>query len=427
VSPDGKFIIVSGKLDTHASVFSFEKIQKLIAAKEYTGKDPYGIPMLDMQKSLHTQLQVGLGPLHTQYDSKPCIVYTSIYVDSQVTKWDYCAGKVLDKISVHYNIGHLMAMEGDSAKPKGKYLVALNKLAIDRFAPVGPLHPQNHQLIDISGDKMELLYDMPLPLGEPHYAVAIEAGKLKPIVRYRSGWDSRADVKSPYATLAGREHIEKKDGVTHVYGTLIRSHITPEIVEVEEGDTVAFHFTSLERAEDETHGWAIRGHNVNLSVEPGKTASATIKADKPGVYPYYCTEFCSALHLEMQGYLLVRPKGTQVQQASIKEGQAYAEDDYKKQIKTNADTQAVIDSVVKFITERNFKDYPTVLGLVEDATDQLNFAADAKKKTEDFAGKKDWQNATLWAQQWFQYQVKAADIGLRAKTYLEQQGAKKVQ
>jgi len=426
VSPDGKFIVVSGKLDTHGYVYSFEKLMALAAAKDFAGKDPYGIPIIDLKKSLQHQVQLGLGPLHTQYDSKPCIAYTSIYVDSQVAKWNYCEGKVLDKISVHYNIGHLMTMEGDSASPKGRYLVALNKLAIDRFVPVGPLHPQNHQLIDISNDKMELLKDMPLPLGEPHYAVAISAGTLKPIVRYKSGWDTRADVKSPYAVLAGRERVEKKDGVTHIYGTLIRSHITPEIVEVEEGETVAFHLTNLERAQDETHGFAIRGFNVNLSVEPGKTASATIKADKAGVYPYYCTEFCSALHLEMQGYLLVRPKGMKAEDGSIKEGQAYAEADYTKQIKTNTDTQAVIDSVVKFITERNFKDFPTVVALVEDATDQLNFAADAKKKTEEFASKKDWQNATLWAQQWFQYQVKAADIGLRAKTYLEQQGAKLV-
>ena len=426
VSPDGKFIIVAGKLDTHASVYSFEKMKALIDAKDFASKDPYGVPILDLKKSLHTQVQVGLGPLHTQYDSKPCVVYTSIYVDSQVTKWDYCEGKVLDKLSVHYNIGHLMTMEGDSVKPKGKYLVALNKLAIDRFQPVGPLHPQNHQLIDISGDKMELLYDMPLPLGEPHYAVAIQAEMLKPHIRYKSGWNSRTDTKSPYATLAGRERVEKKEDGTHVYGTLIRSHITPEIVEVEEGETIHFHLTNLERAQDETHGFAIRGHSINLSVEPGKTVTALLKTDKPGVFPYYCTEFCSALHLEMQGYLLVRPKGMKVEEAALKEGQAYGADDYNKQIKTNTDTQAVIDSVVKFITERNFKDFPTAVALVEDATDQLNFAADAKKKTEEFAAKQDWQNATLWAQQWFQYQVKAADIGLRAKTHLEQQGAKLV-
>ncbi len=426
VSPDGKYIIVSGKLDTHASVYSFEKIKKLIEAKDFAGKDPYGIPILDLKKSLHVQVSVGLGPLHTQYDSKPCVVYTSIYVDSQVTKWDYCKGKILDKISIHYNIGHLMTMEGDSVTPQGKYLVALNKLAIDRFNPVGPLHPQNHQLIDISGDKMVLLRDMPLPLGEPHYAVAIRADKLKPKIRYRTGWDSRTDQRSPYRTRPGREKIVRKDGVVHVYGTLIRSHITPEIVEVEEGETVSFHFTNVERAQDETHGFAVSGQDFNLSAEPGKTVSATFKADKPGVYPYYCTEFCSALHLEMQGILLVRPKGVKASSAALKEGTIYTEADYKKQVKNNVATQAVIDSVVKYITARNFKDFPPVVALVEDATDQLGFAANAKKKSEEYAKKGDWHNATLWAQQWFQYQVKAADIGLRAKTYLDQHGAKKI-
>lgn len=426
VSPDGKFVIISGKLDTHASVYSMEKMFNLIKNKDFAGKDAYGIPILDLQKSLHKQVSVGLGPLHTQYDSKPCTVYTSIYVDSQVTKWDYCEGKILDKISIHYNIGHLMTMEGDSVTPQGKYLVSLNKLAIDRFQPVGPLHPQNHQLIDISGDKMELLYDMPLPLGEPHYAVAIKADKLKPVNRYKVGTNSRTDKKSPYRARPGREKIVRENGVVHVYGTLIRSHITPEIVEVEEGETVSFHLTNLERAEDETHGFAINGTNVNLSAEPGKTVSATFVADRPGVFPYYCTEFCSALHLEMQGYLLVRPKGTKASGGAVDEGQKYTMEDYNKQVKTNVDTQAVIDSVVAFITSRNFKDFPPVVALVTDATDQLNFAADAKKKSEDYAAKKDYHNGALWAQQWFQYQVKAADIGLRAKTYLEQNGAVEV-
>jgi nitrous-oxide reductase len=426
VSPDGTHIIVSGKLDSHAWVYSWEKIQKAIKNQKFEGKDPYGIPIIAMKDALHKQVQVGLGPLHTQYDSKQCVVYTSIYVDSMVTKWDYCEGKVLDQIHIHYNIGHLMTMEGDSVSPDGKYLVALNKLAIDRFNPVGPLHPQNHQLIDISGDKMKLLYDMPLPLGEPHYAVAIKADKLKPVVRYKSGWDSRADKRSPWKTRAGREKIERKDGVVHVYGTVIRSHITPEVFEVEEGETVSLHLTNLERAEDETHGFAIYNENVQLSIEPGKTVSATFKAEKPGVYPYYCTEFCSALHLEMQGYMLVKPKGYKAKEGKMKEGQKYTKADYDKQVKTNVDTQAVIDSVVGFITSHNYKDFPTVVALVEDATDQLGFAEEARKKAEAYAAESDWQNGTLWAGQHWQYQVKTADLGLRAKTFLEQNGAVKV-
>ena len=96
-------------------------------------------------------------------------------------------------------------MEGDTVDPKGRYLMALNKLAIDRFNPVGPLHPQNHQLIDISNDKMQLLYDMPIPLGEPHYVVAIDAKMLKPGVRYKVGTDSRTDKPHPGAVRAGEE------------------------------------------------------------------------------------------------------------------------------------------------------------------------------------------------------------------------------
>jgi len=426
VTPDGRFIIVAGKLDTHVSVYSFEKIMAAIKAGKFESKDPYGIPVISMQDTLHTQVALGLGPLHTQYDSKQCIAYTSLYVDSQVAKWNYCEGKVLDKISVHYNIGHLMTMEGDSVSPKGKYLVALNKLSIDRFNPVGPLHPQNHQLIDISGDKMQLLYDMPLPLGEPHYAVAIEAGKLKPAVRYKVGTNSRTDKPHPGAVRAGEERVERKGNKVTVFGTAIRSHFTPEIIEVEVGDEVTINMTNLERAQDETHGFTVSTYNVHMSVEPGKTASVKFKADKEGVYPYYCTEFCSALHLEMQGYLLVKPKGWKPTAKKEMAKASYTEKDYQAQLKRIADTQAVIDSVVGFITSHNFKDFPDVVNMVEDATDQLNKTADAKAKHEAAAAKKDWEQANLWAEQVFQYQVKAADIGLRAKTYLEQNGAKKI-
>ncbi len=423
VSPDGKFIVVGGKLDVTASVYSFEKIMAAIEAGNFSGKDPYGLPIIKMEDALHVQVPLGLGPLHNQYDSKPCVIYTSLYVDSQIAKWDYCEGKILDKISIHYNVGHLVAMEGESVKPAGHYLVSLNKLAIDRFNPVGPLHPQNHQLIDISGDKMELLYDMPVPLGEPHYAASIAADKLKPLVRYRYGTNSRTGGRHEGATRPGSERIERDGTTVNVYMTAIRSHFTPEIIEVNEGDTVNFIITNSERAEDETHGFSVSTYNVNLSLEPGKTSTASIVADKPGVFSFYCTEFCSALHLEMEGYLVIKPKGYVEEAAAVSEGQAYTQADYDKQVQTNVDTQAVIDSVVGYITARNYKDFPEVASLVEDAVDQLNFAADAKAKAEAAAAEEDWQNATLWAGQWWQYQVKAADIGLRAKTFLDEHGA----
>jgi nitrous-oxide reductase len=123
--------------------------------------------------------------------------------------------------------------------------------------PVGPLHPQNHQLIDISNDKMQLLYDMPLPLGEPHYVVAIEATKLKPGVRYKVGTDPHRQAAPGHAVRAGEEETEKKGNKITVYGTLIRSHITPETIEAEVGDEVTIHLTNLERAQDETHGFTV--------------------------------------------------------------------------------------------------------------------------------------------------------------------------
>lgn len=307
ISPDGRYIIVCGKLDTHASVYDFEKIKALIDRKDFAGKDPFGIPILDMKKALHGQVQLGLGPLHTQFDSVDGIVYTSLYVDSAVVKWDYKNLKVLDKLQVHYQIGHLVAPHGDTVKPHGKYLIALNKMAVDRFNPIGPLHPQNHQLIDVTGEKMEMLYDLPIPIGEPHNVSIIDAKLLKPLIRYKLGTDYRTHEKSPYAVLPGKEKVVRKGNVVEVFGTVIRSHINPERVEVKKGDKVIMHFTNLERAQDETHGFGVYGYNAHMSLEPGKTSTVEFIADKEGIFPYYCTEFCSALHLEMMGYLLVKP------------------------------------------------------------------------------------------------------------------------
>ena len=301
ISPDGRYVIVSGKLDTHTTVYDFEKIFSLVEKKDFADIDPWGIPILDMKKAMHTQVNVGLGPLHTQYDSVKGVVYTSLYVDSMVVRWDYLKGKVLGKIPIHYNIGHLLTAEGDTVEPDGKYLVSLNKLAIDRFTQVGPLHPQNHQLIDITeGRPMQLLYDMPLPLGEPHYAQMIKADKLKPVVRF---------AKKSFANYvkAGKERVERNGNKVTIHSTAIRSHYSPEVIEVKVGDEITWHITNVERAQDQVHGFAVDNYNVHGSLEPGETATFKFVADKEGVFPFYCTEFCSALHLEMTGYLLVKP------------------------------------------------------------------------------------------------------------------------
>ncbi len=307
VTPDGKDIVVGGKLDTHATVYSFAKVKALIDAKKFDGKDPYGVPILNFQESIRGQCELGLGPLHTQFDNQG-FAYTSLFLESKVAKWSLKDLKVVDKVSTHYNIGHLVAAEGDTVAPDGKYLIAMNKWALDRFNPVGPLLPQNFQLIDLSGDKMKVIYDLPIPLGEPHYAQMIKADKVKPIDVYPPGTDPESMQKDKFAVEGGKERIERTADGVHVYMTAIRSHFTPDIIKVKEGETVHLHITNLEQALDATHGFTIGSHNIDLSLEPGKHQNVTFVADKPGVYPMYCTEFCSALHLEMAGYFLVEPK-----------------------------------------------------------------------------------------------------------------------
>ncbi len=307
VTPDGKEIVVGGKLDTHATVYSFEKIKKLIDAQQFEGKDAYGLPILKFSDSIRGQAEIGLGPLHTVFDDKGN-AYTSVFIESVVAKWSVKELKVIEKMPVHYNIGHILAAEGDTVSPDGKFVIAMNKMSLDRFSKVGPLYPQNFQLIGIDGEKMRMLADMPIGIGEPHYAQMIRADKLKPIKTYPLGENPYIGHKDPSATVAGQEKIVRKGNVVDVYMTAIRSHFTPDQIEVEQGDTVKLHITNLEQSEDQTHGFAISMHNVQLSLEPGRHENVTFVADKPGVYPMFCTEFCSALHLEMAGYLLVKPK-----------------------------------------------------------------------------------------------------------------------
>ena len=422
VSPDGRYIIIGGKLDTHASVYDFKKIKELIDKKEYAGKDPYGIPILDMQKTLHGQAELGLGPLHNTFDSQDGVIYTSLYVDSQIVKWNYKTLKVLDRINVHYNIGHLDSMEGKSSKPVGKYVIALDKLSIDRFNPIGPLHPQNHQLIDITGPKMEMIYDLPIGLGEPHDVVSIAASKLHTAPTYTMGTNSRTGKPHPSMTLAGQERIERDGKNVKVYATAIRSHINPEHIEVNKDDNVTIYMTNLERAEDETHGFTVDNYNVHMSLEPGKTASVNFIADREGVFPFYCTEFCSALHLEMFGYLYVKDPNKKYESAKASMLKALSPEalkaEYDKVVATNKATDDVIQSVVKFLKEKNYEKYPKVKALVDDALDQYGKIPETKAKADAAVKAGDMNGAILWEGQVWQYLVKTADVGLRAKNNL---------
>jgi nitrous-oxide reductase len=343
-------------------------------------------------------------------------------VDSQIVKWNFKELKVLDKENVHYNVGHLCGMESNTRDPQGKYIISLNKLSIDRFQNVGPLHPQNHQLIDISGKTMDLLVDMPLPLGEPHDAVAIRADKLHPHVRYEMGTNTKTGEIHAGKTLAGQEKIVRDGNKVTVYATLVRSHINPERITVNKGDEVTIHLTNLERAQDETHGFTVDHYNIHASLEPGETSTLKFTADIEGVFPYYCTEFCSALHLEMMGYLMVKDpdkkyeSAQKLKMAAMTPEQLKAE--YDKTVSVNAATDAVIQSVVKFLKENKFENHKVVADLVTDAFDQYNQIPAQKAKADEAVKAGDMEKAILFENMIWQLMVKTADVGIRAKDAL---------
>jgi nitrous-oxide reductase len=306
VNPTGEYICCAGKLQAEVSVFSFAKFQAAVAAGKFDG-DKMGIPVLKFEDVIEAKVPVGLGPLHTQFDDKGN-AYTSLFLDSQIAKWKVGPPwNVIDKIDVYYSIGHLMASEGDTRHPTGEYVVALDKLSKDRYLSVGPTHPEAAQLIDLRGPKMELLYDFPTYL-EPHYAQMIRAEKLKPISIY-----PLAENHKPGAIMKADEaRVERKAGRVDVYGLVVRTHFTPDIVRVNEGDDVYFHWTNLEQDDDIAHGFGILWSSLNMQIEPGETKTIHWKAGKPGIVPFYCSNFCSALHQEMQGLIQVGPKGAPV-------------------------------------------------------------------------------------------------------------------
>ena len=320
VTPNGQYIVVAGKLDPHVTVYSIDKIKNAIAQKKFSSTDEYGVPVIDFDAAMETQVELGLGPLHTQYDDKG-YAYTSLFLDSAVARWtlggEYESKhgeqpwKLVHKTPVQYNIGHLVSAEGDTVSPDGRFLVSMSKWSVDRFFPTGPLLPQNFQLLDITapGTAMPVIYDSPIGVGEPHYAQMISADKIKTIDMYSPvGTNPVTMSPDPHATVTEQDvRIERKPDGVHVYMTLVRSHLNPDIIEVKQGDRVHIHATSVEQALDATHGFCIDMYNVNLSIEPGKVCNVSFTADRAGVFPYYCTEFCSALHLEMAGYLLVKP------------------------------------------------------------------------------------------------------------------------
>ena len=310
VSPTGEYIVASGKLAAVIPVFSFDKIQKAIAAKSYDGEFD-GIPVIKYESALQGEVKKpGLGPLHTEFDDNGN-AYTSMFVSSEVVKWSLKDLKVLDRVPTYYSIGHLCVVGGDTKKPYGKYLIAYNKITKDRYLPTGPELSQSAQLFDISGDKMKLILDYPT-IGEPHYAQACLASliKDKSVKMFKIEENSH-----PYVAKGEKEtKVVREGNKVHVYMTAIRSHLSPDNIEgIKMGDEVYFHVTNLEQDWDVPHGFAIKGaSNAELLIMPGETQTLKWIPTKVGISPMYCTDFCSALHQEMQGYVRVSPASSKL-------------------------------------------------------------------------------------------------------------------
>ncbi len=311
VDPTGEYIVGSGKLAALLPVFSYDKIQKAIADKNFEQEKYGGIPVIKYEAALYGEVEKpGLGPLHTEFDNEGN-AYTSFFVSSEIVKWNIKDLKVLDRQPTYYSVGHLMVAGGNTKKPFGKYLVAYNKITKDRYLPTGPELSQSAQLYDISGDKMELILDFPT-IGEPHYAQAIPASMI--METQLKIFDINAN-HHPYVTKGeGETKVIREGNKVHVYMTAVRSHLAPDNIEgIKMGDEVYFHVTNLEQDWDIPHGFGIKGaNNGELLIMPGETVTLKWTPDRTGIFPYYCTDFCSALHQEMTGYLRVSPQGSNV-------------------------------------------------------------------------------------------------------------------
>ncbi len=311
IDPSGEYIVGNGKLSSNLTVHSFTKMIDAIANKKFDG-EAYGIPIINFD-AVHagSVKNSGLGPLHTEFDGKGN-AYTTFFISSEVVKWKLGTWEVIDRKPTFYSVGHLMIPGGNSRKPEGKYLLAMNKITKDRYLPTGPEVTQSAQLYDISGEKMELLLDFPT-IGEPHYAAGISADIIK--ANSKKIYKLEENKHKYVAKSEADTKVVREGNEVHIYMTMIRSHFSPDNIEgVKVGDKVYFHVTNLEQDYDVPHGVSMIGANTSeLLIMPGQTESFVWEPKKVGVWPFYCTDFCSALHQEMQGYIRVSPKDSDLE------------------------------------------------------------------------------------------------------------------
>jgi len=298
-SPDGKYFICSGKLSPTCTVIELQKVLDWFDGK-----------LDDPDKAIVAEPEVGLGPLHTTFDGRGN-AYTTLFLDSQVCKWNiekaikkYAGDKtinpVVHKIDVMYQPGHINATCAETRAADGIWMAVGNKFSKDRFLPVGPLHAENDQLLDITGEQMILAHDNAVR-PEPHDFVIFPRDWLHPKQVYNMD-------DFPMATKDASEAGVTRNGnkVTVKMVSFAPSY-EPSDVKLKVGDEVTWYLTNIDKVEDLTHGFAIPEYNIQFIVNPQETRSVTFKVDKPGLFWFYCTNFCHALHLEMRGRMMVEP------------------------------------------------------------------------------------------------------------------------